>query len=293
MIAKVQNDFQTPNAFRFYGIILILAIVSSVGHYLWDIFISSNGNTHLVYMFLTVGNVVCYVMKKRRATMAYSVFVFALLQILAFVAIWLLDGGIQGPASTLYFTLAVVFIVVLPETYKLAIVIFLCLILLFLSQFFSAGLGGSNFIFEWLWIDYILNSVVIGVTLVYFKEGLDGERKLLFKYNNHIADVAFELVGKKEELVNQRTKIEDMTSNLEDMIVVSTYELALKNKELSKCAFDNAHILRAPLSNILGMIEVLKLEMTGGKGDSEELFELQNKAEKLDEMVKKINEILK
>ncbi len=62
-----------------------------------------------------------------------------------------------------------------------------------------------------------------------------------------------------------------------------------QNEKLAEYAFINSHVLRAPLSRMLGLIQLM--EMTDKK-DLQLIDYLKKSGEELDEVVKKINTTL-
>ena len=80
-----------------------------------------------------------------------------------------------------------------------------------------------------------------------------------------------------------------MNEMLEDRVRQRTIELENKNKRLSEYAFINSHMLRAPVSRILGLINLIKnSNINISLQETEELIGLLGKStDELDNIVKK------
>jgi GAF domain-containing protein len=93
----------------------------------------------------------------------------------------------------------------------------------------------------------------------------------------------------EEKIREQNETISQINKGLEDRVRRRTEELEQQNEKLAEYAFINSHILRAPLSRVLGLIHLM--EMTD-KRDPQLIDYLKKSGEELDEVVKKINATL-
>lgn len=88
-----------------------------------------------------------------------------------------------------------------------------------------------------------------------------------------------------------KKEISRLNRHLEDRIHDRTVELENQNKQLIEYAFINSHILRGPLSRILGLINLM--EHTEMSSSEQELINhLKLSGEELDDVVKKINQAI-
>jgi light-regulated signal transduction histidine kinase (bacteriophytochrome) len=95
-----------------------------------------------------------------------------------------------------------------------------------------------------------------------------------------------------EKLKEQRKEIIRINNSLEERVKERTEQLEKQNQQLLEYAFINAHLLRAPVCNILGLIDLLK----NHDFDTEQMEIIQfldNSTKELDEMVMKINRSIK
>jgi PAS domain S-box-containing protein len=94
------------------------------------------------------------------------------------------------------------------------------------------------------------------------------------------------------KLKEQRKENIRINNNLEQRVAERTEQLEKQNKQLTEYAFINAHLLRAPVCNILGLVDLLKGH-TLDDDQLEVMNYLDNSAKELDEMVMKINRSIK
>jgi len=145
------------------------------------------------------------------------------------------------------------------------------LIILFILQYmhpeFFQGKGGPSIITVGL--PYFVIYLSIGLSTMFLKDKYDIQ---------------------KEELLIRQNELNAINNNLEALVDERTMKVILKNEQLSKYAFTNAHDVRGPLARILGLIIVAKLEKDP---DYPLLFnKVQEEAESIDKILKEINEEL-
>ncbi|NBW36835.1 MAG: hybrid sensor histidine kinase/response regulator [Cytophagia bacterium] len=93
----------------------------------------------------------------------------------------------------------------------------------------------------------------------------------------------------EEKIREQNEAISQINKGLEDRVRRRTEELERQNEKLAEYAFINSHVLRGPLSRMLGLIHLM--EMTDKK-DPQLIDYLKKSGEELDMVVKKINTTL-
>lgn len=108
----------------------------------------------------------------------------------------------------------------------------------------------------------------------------------------------FELIEKNneigtmnEELSSLNEELSTLNDVLEENVKHRTQELETRNTQLTEYAFINSHLLRAPLSRILGLSYLLTKEATSIK-DSQLLDALVNSTNEMDSIIRKISDIL-
>lgn len=93
----------------------------------------------------------------------------------------------------------------------------------------------------------------------------------------------------KLRLRQKDTERENM--NLEEQVKLRTLELQAQNRQLTEYAFINSHLLRGPLSRILGLINLINYSDIKAK-ETELIEHLKLSSEELDDVVKKITGML-
>ncbi|HZY78195.1 MAG TPA: GAF domain-containing protein [Cyclobacteriaceae bacterium] len=90
-----------------------------------------------------------------------------------------------------------------------------------------------------------------------------------------------------EKKLRQQTKeIARMNEELEQRVIERTQELENQNKKLSEYAFINAHVLRSPVSKIIGLLNLMEVDKAS---DPQEMMGyLKTSCNELDTVVKKI-----
>jgi hypothetical protein len=109
-----------------------------------------------------------------------------------------------------------------------------------------------------------------------------------------VISLAYRAHQRREYELNIRKshkEIERINQNLEQRVIERTQELENQNRQLAEYAFINSHLLRGPLSRLMGLInliEILKLD----EHEKDLLLHLKLSAQELDEVVKKISQAI-
>ena len=109
-------------------------------------------------------------------------------------------------------------------------------------------------------------------------------------YQKKVVSMNKEVIASKSELNSVYKEIQLTNEKLENIVSNRTEILAAQNKSLTHHAFNNAHIIRAPLSSLMGIIHLLKSEKTKKKHREEILIMLNKSLNQLEIAVEKINE---
>lgn len=221
--------------------------------------------------------------------------VFCLAWIPMFVCYWKYIGGVHGAATYMYFSLLIIFLGILKGNTRLYTIVSFCLINLMLTLDAEAEilveLAPRELLINSLSFNYFFNSAIVALVVVYIKVGFDNEREEIEAQNQYLDRINEEISLKNELLSNQQLQIKTIQNNLEQLVHERTLELETRNRELQTYAYDNAHIVRRPLSNILSLLDIINQE-DRSKTRNAQLREIRKKAKDLDEVVRKINMIL-
>ncbi|HEY9048743.1 MAG TPA: tetratricopeptide repeat protein [Ohtaekwangia sp.] len=94
----------------------------------------------------------------------------------------------------------------------------------------------------------------------------------------------------EKHIKDQNRKIAQMNDVLEERVKERTAQLKMQNQRLSEYAFINSHLLRGPLSRILGLINLIEHDKTVKEAQIIDL--LRRSGNELDDVVKKITDAL-
>jgi len=98
-----------------------------------------------------------------------------------------------------------------------------------------------------------------------------------------------ELNAQAEELLASNQAMDDVNSNLEQLVQERSEKLVSQNRKLIEYAYYNAHVVRGPLARILGLVNIMEIEQ---KKETPYITMLKGASEELDASIKQINSIL-
>ena len=136
------------------------------------------------------------------------------------------------------------------------------------------GLRTFHFMF-WLFLNLVM-MYVLRINEKLYQE-LEEKNRLIFAQNC--------------ELDAQRNRLHQANEELEKRVAARTRDLELQNKKLTEYAFFHAHILRAPISRIRGLIHLLTLT-TDVQEEKKVRGLLNESVEELENAARSINEKL-
>lgn len=259
-----------------------------------------DGRSELIYLDMTFFFIalISFLIIQYSKYFDLATIVFCSSWLIGFVLYWKYQGGLFGPFSYAYFSLLVVFLGILPKPFKVGFVVTLCITCAVLSidsenEDLIKVVSVEDSLINPLALDYTINAIILGIVSIYLKKSYDQKRQHLEKHNKNLNEINLELTVKRQQLVIQQKEIQRIKTNLEQLVGEHTTMLEEKNKQLADYAYDNAHIVRAPLSNILGILDILKLRNANTKGILAQLDSIRKNALQLDRVVRKINLILK
>ncbi len=93
-------------------------------------------------------------------------------------------------------------------------------------------------------------------------------------------------------LLEKQAEIIQINQSLEMRVNQRTEELEKQNNRLAEYAYINSHLLRAPLSRLLGLVNLVRYSEVAGSEREHIIQQIQVAGRELDEIVAKINEAL-
>lgn len=106
-----------------------------------------------------------------------------------------------------------------------------------------------------------------------------------------LTDSNQQLLALNEELTASTEEVRALNENLEKIVLSRTEKINAQLKQLEKYAHMNAHEVRGPLARVLGLIGLIKIDRRNAT-DPAIIDKLEISAEALDEVVKKMNQLL-
>jgi hypothetical protein len=109
--------------------------------------------------------------------------------------------------------------------------------------------------------NYLILLGIIGFTLITaFSIYLRLKLRNIEALNNALSKEKEKVSQKSNLLLEANKKLEDFNAELEQKVFERTKEIAARNEQLEEFAFFNAHIYRAPVANLLGLIDLYDKE---------------------------------
>jgi PAS domain S-box-containing protein len=114
-------------------------------------------------------------------------------------------------------------------------------------------------------------------------------QEVILHFDKHVFNYTIKGIFYRNKLTKIVGTVQDITDNitLQENLEIKEKQIDANRKLISEYSFVNSHKVRAPLSNILGLIQLIKLE------HNEELLEmLEKSAEELDHVIHEVNSLL-
>ncbi len=141
----------------------------------------------------------------------------------------------------------------------------------------------QNGFFKWRVITFMLASF-FNISIAYVLQINHRFYTELQKQNDTISE-------QNRLLEQQRKSLEEFMTQLEDKLATGTQMLEKQNEQLNEYTFFNSHILRAPVSRIRGLLNLLSLTIDVAEEKKVRLLLVESMNE-LDEAIKSINDKL-
>jgi signal transduction histidine kinase len=231
------------------------------------------GSPNFVNIGVTALFIISFLLRKYVSLKASVLFFTSTIFVLMFYRGFTTDGFYSGNRMIMFLTLGFIYSLLLESPWRwimhaiTLVSIFVLFVWQFLHPEFFFGKGGTDIISEGL--QYFVIYVSIGFSTMILKDKYDAQ---------------------KEELLLRQNELNAINDNLEALVNERSQKIIIKNEQLTKYAFTNAHNVRGPLARILGLILVSKLEK---ESDYTFFFEkVKEEAESIDKILKQINDEL-
>ncbi|PIB33966.1 hypothetical protein BFP72_00210 [Reichenbachiella sp. 5M10] len=116
--------------------------------------------------------------------------------------------------------------------------------------------------------------------------------RILEELNNEILLQKEKIANQAIELHQVNGEMRSMNESLEFLVKERTKKIESQNEKLRDYAFANSHEVRAPLSNLLGLINISKFENLSSEEQELIIEKIHSSALDLDHVITKVNKIL-
>jgi signal transduction histidine kinase len=117
---------------------------------------------------------------------------------------------------------------------------------------------------------------------------MEAMNKDLLKVNLEVQEKNEELQASEEELLASGEELKRINENLNELVENRTQALIRQNELLLEHSFINAHKVRSPLARILGLVNLIGLEIDMTPKGKELLSHLNTSSNELDEMLREV-----
>lgn len=246
--------------------------------------------TTLLNLVITMFLVVLLVQSNKTIYSNQIAFGMHVVMMPVFYYYWKLYGGFSGTVPAI-FCIYIGFIIATSYGLLKYITLVLYVILIIILIHFPEIARVSNLFGDGpserlqLSIDFMAIAVIVALFVIFLKNTFLDYRNEISRRNRQLKRVAITLEQKNSILIAQQEEIHMINDNLESIIYKRIQNIEEKNLELSEYAFINAHMLRAPVCRILGLINLI--EMEDPKAD---LSEIKKYATQVDGIIRNINQ---
>ncbi|WP_425390309.1 hypothetical protein [Ekhidna sp.] len=209
--------------------------------------------------------------------------IFCALLIGGFIYFWSTAEGIKGGAAYSFPVLSALIILLTKGAARYIYSIALVLLLFIITSDIFPVTGVARF--ESLFFEYHLNLFILTFLLLFFKVALDNEKHDLEVQNQQNNELNKALSIKTAELQDYNKEIELIHQNLEKLVNQRTEKLRIENERDLEYSFINAHLVRAPIANMMAIVELIE-------DKDQQIIDLSQKITELDSTVRKIGEVL-
>ncbi len=276
--------------------LLLYGILVSIGYQLFMVLMSLvpvvNPSMALLNIFITAVIFFIYLLAQRLGSHPGVLLALHGLAVAGFAFFWMNFGGLAGTIPS-FLCIYSAFIIVCSRGLWRVFILATLVVLIFLFMGFPSLFGMTS-----LWepektnpfqqfIDYLIMGVLTLIFILYMKRKFIFYRQAVTNRYRQLDQIAQTLHQQNQELATCQEETRAINENLESLVDERTQANEQKNKELAEYAFINAHMLRAPLCRILGLISLMEKEPDRYRPD--QLSRLKVLAQQIDQQVREIN----
>lgn len=240
----------------------------------------------LIYLYLLA--------RKRNNTFAIAA-VMHLVMLPVFIFFWMRYNGVDGSVPYFFFLYFSFIIFTLQGSLRFLVLSLYALMITYLMAFptlfpvQSFNVTTPDEILA-LSIDCFVSALLISVFFTRVKRRFEKYRNQAGLRNEELKKIQSTIIQQNKLVEEKKMELEKLNTNLELLILQRTMQVEERNKMLAEYAFINAHVLRGPLSRVLGLLNLMTLEQSSY--ELEKVKEVQQAAKEMDLIIRKINDVL-
>lgn len=219
----------------------------------------------------------------KRKLKNFHIFSFSLMLSTGFAFFWPSSTGLSGAGAYVLQSLIVV-LLLMNKGWSSTFFAIYALIMIYIAGFVDIDYTGK-IVYRSQLISFTINMLTIALIMNIFRTALDRERRKLIFRVNKLDKINAEISEKNEALERNQVEILRIQTQLQQIIQERTDEIAKENERIVHYAFINAHLVRAPLANMIGLFQLVNSK-------DPKMRQLKKRIEKLDHVVRKIGGVL-
>ncbi|WP_462251964.1 hypothetical protein [Ekhidna sp.] len=266
-----------------FSCILIAGIPYFLINEIVDLYTNQNLIIGIINITLLLTVIYLLRLSIKRKLRSYHIFSFSLLLSTAFAFFWPSSTGLEGAGAYVLQTLIVVLLLINRGWSSLFFAVY-AVVIIGVAGFADINYTGA-IVYKSQLISFTVNMLAIALVMNIFKIALDRERRKLIFRVNKLDKLNAEIAEKNDTLEKNHEEIIRIQTQLQQIIEKRTVEIEKENERIVNYAFINAHLVRAPLSNMLGLLQLMDMK-------DQEVKKLKDRVERLDQVVRKISGVL-
>ncbi|GAB4249952.1 MAG: hypothetical protein Tsb0034_29240 [Ekhidna sp.] len=269
------------------GKLFALALLVAIPYFVSSIIFDLSSMKDIFFLILDSSLlVICLtliVLNRNVSIRRYLINFFCLVIMAGFIFYWSSSDGLSGGGPYIFPVIAVLIILITKGTANIIFSILLVILAIAMPTDLLPVSGEATY--QGLLFDFTLNLIIMAVLLIVFKRELEKEREQLTKENAKIRRLNEDLGMKSTELELYNRDVELIKKNLEVLAERHIETLEKENERIIEYSFINAHLVRAPLTNIIGLADLVEKK-------TDKVQVLKRSADELDRVLHKISGVL-
>lgn len=274
---------------------LAISTAYQLSQLLRDILTEAPTENFILNSFILVAVVFLYLLTNKNQFIHVIATALHLLLLPVFTFYWLRYNGVEGSVPYFFLIYITFIIYTLRGALRFLVLSLYGLLLTYMLAFPTLFKVNHYSVFDTdvtigLSIDCFLSATLLSVFFVRVKRRFEKYRISVASNNTEVDHFHKLLESQNLQIRKQKETLEILTRDLHELVQQRIVEIDRKNKTLSEYAFINAHVVRGPLSRVLGLINLMMLEKE--IYDVNTLNQIQENAKEIDAIVRKINHVL-